>query len=298
MTHTPVTREKHRFCIVNCYPKASRENFDLSDVGHPHDLFRDFLRREAPNASSEIVYVADPDFSLPPGSSIEDFDGFIWTGSDLTVYHLDDPRVARQIEFAKKLMSHGADSFGSCWGIQMAAQVGGGAVSVNPHGREWGIARGIELNEAVHTSPMLAGKPEKFDAFIMHLDEVTKLPDGVDSLAGNAHTSIQAAVVKKGDACFWGTQYHPEYNLHEMGRLIAARAEALVREGHFPNEKAVASYAADMKALHANPDSIELREQLEVGDDIINPEIREVELRNWLKFIDSRAGPEQPSSKG
>ena len=63
MTHSPVTTAKHHFCIVNCYPKASRKNFDLSDVGHPHDLFLDFLRREAPNASSEIVYVADPVFA-------------------------------------------------------------------------------------------------------------------------------------------------------------------------------------------------------------------------------------------
>ncbi len=288
MMQTPVTRAKHRFCIVNCYPAASRENFDRSDVGHPHDLFRDFLRREAPNASSDIVYVADPDFALPSDTDIEDFDGFIWTGSDLTVYHTDDPRVARQIEFANTLMNRNAVSFGSCWGIQMATQVAGGKVAVNPRGREWGIAREIKLSETARTSPMLAGKPAKFDAFIMHLDEVTKLPDGVVSLAGNTHTPIQAAVVEKGDACFWGTQYHPEYNLHEMGRLIAARAAALVREGHFSNEAAVASYATNMKALHVNPQSEELREQLQVGDDIIDTEIREVELRNWLKFIDAR----------
>ena len=98
---SPTTLAPHRFCIVNCYPAASRENFDRSDVGHPHDLFKDFLRREAPNATTEIVYVADPEFALPPGASIDDFDGFIWTGSDLTVYHTDDPRVAAQIYFAR-----------------------------------------------------------------------------------------------------------------------------------------------------------------------------------------------------
>ena len=288
MMHSPVTTAKLRFCIVNCYPKASRKNFDLSDVGHPQDLFRDFLRREAPNASSEIVYVADPDFALPSGLSISDFDGFIWTGSDLTVYRQDDPRVAGQIEFYRTLMNTGAASFGSCWGIQMAAQAGGGKVEVNPRGREWGIARGIELNEAAQSSPMLAGKPVVFDAFIMHLDEVTKLSEGTVSLGGNTHTPIQAAVVENGDASFWGPQYHPEYNLFEMGRLIAARAEALAKEGHFPDEEAVTAYASDMKALHLNPDSSELRERLEIGDDIIDPQIREVELRNWLRFIDSR----------
>ena len=64
----------------------------------------------------------------------------------------------------------------------------------------------------------------------------------------------------------------------------------LVKEGHFPDEEAVANYAADMKALYANPDSAELRERLSVGDDIIDPQIREVELRNWLKFIELRVG--------
>jgi GMP synthase (glutamine-hydrolysing) len=287
---SPTTTAPHRFCVVNCYPAASRENFDRSDVGHPHDLFKEFLRSEAPNATTEIVYVADPGFALPPGTSIDDFDGFIWTGSDLTVYQTDDPRVAAQISFARALTQAGAASWGSCWGIQLASLVAGGEVAVNPRGREWGIARDVRLTDAARTSPMLAGKPAVFDAFIMHLDEVTRLPGGTPPLATNAHTRVMAAVFEDGDAAFWSTQYHPEYNLHEMGRLIAARAKALVREGFFPDEAAVATYAAKMKDLAANPESAELRAELNVGDDIIDPQIRQVELRNWLRLIDSRGG--------
>ncbi len=289
MTFSPTTSAALRICIVNGYPQASRENFDRSNVGHPHDLFKAFLSREAPNATSEIVYVADPDFSLPPGSSIEDYDGFIWTGSDLTVYHSDDPRVAGQLAFAVDLMDAGAASWGSCWGLQMVAQVEGGEVAENPRGREWGIARTIELTDAGKQSPMLAGKPDVFDGFIMHLDEVVRLPDGTESFGGNSHTPIQAAIFNRGEASYWATQYHPEYNLYEMGRLIAARSEALVREGHFPNEESVAGYAADMMALHEDPSNEALRTSLEVGDDIIDPRIRELELRNWLEFIESRA---------
>lgn len=287
---TPTTTAPHRFCIVNCYPAASRENFDRSDVGHPHNMFKDFLSREAPNATTEIVYVADPDFSLPSGTTIDDFDGFIWTGSDLTVYHTDDPRVASQITFAEELMNQGAASWGSCWGLQLATQVAGGAVAANPKGREWGIARSINLTEAAESSPMLEGKPATFDGFIMHLDEVTALPRDTPLLATNGHTRVQAAVVENGTAAFWTTQYHPEYNLLEMGKLIGARAEALVREGHFGDAAAVDDYATTMMQLAAEPDSVALREQLDVGDDIIDPAIRELELRNWLRFIDSRTG--------
>jgi len=286
----PPTMASHRFCIVNCYPAASRENFDRSGVGHPHDMFKDFLAREAPNATTEIVYIADPGFSLPPNTSVEDYDGFIWTGSDLTVYHTDDPRVASQIAFATSLMDNGAASWGSCWGIQMASLVAGGEVAVNPRGREWGIARGIELTDAAHASPLHAGKPTVFDGFIMHLDEVTRLPEGTPLLATNAHTRIQAAIIDSGESSFWSTQYHPEYNLYEMGRLIAARAAALVKEGHFPDEATVAAYAAKMIELNDNPDSDDLRDELSIGDDIIDPHIRELELRNWLRFIDARSG--------
>ena len=284
----PTTTTALRFCIVNGYPQASRENFDRSNVGHPHELFKDFLAREAPNATSEIVYVADPDFGLPPGTSIDDFDGFISTGSDLTVYHTDDPRVTGQLAFAEELMDAGAASWGSCWGLQLGAQVGGGEVEVNPRGREWGIARNIELTDAGKESPMLAGKPDVFDGFIMHLDEVVRLPEGTVSFSGNTHTPIQAAIFNRGDASYWATQYHPEYNLYEMGRLIAARAGALVREGHFPNEEAVAAYANDMIALHNDPLNESLRNAMGIGDDIIDPQIRELELRNWLLFVESR----------
>lgn len=285
---SPTTTTDLRICIVNCYPAASRENFDRSDVGHPHDLFMDFLKREAPNASVEIVYVADPDFGLPAGESIADFDGFMWTGSDLTVYETGDPRVSGQLDFAEALTRAGAASWGSCWGLQMAALIGGGDVTVNPNGREWGIARQIVLSDAAGSSAILEGKPPVFDAFIMHLDEVSRLPEDVTCLGGNTHTSVQVAEFETGQATFWATQYHPEYNLHEMGRLIAARSEALVREGHFPNVETVETYAADMMALYADPDSAELRERLDVGDDIIDPAIRQIELRNWLRFVDAR----------
>lgn len=280
---SPTTTSALRILIVNCYPRASRENFDRSDVGHPHDLFRAFLAGEAPNATTELAFIADPDFALPAGATIDDFDAFMWTGSDLTAYHVDDPRVAPQLALARELLDARKPCWGSCWGIQLASLVAGGEVAVNPRGREWGIARGIHLTPDAVSSPMHEGKPSSFDAFIMHLDEVTQLPSATALLATNDHTRVQAAVI----GTFWATQYHPEYDLLEMGRLIAARATALVREGFFPDEAAVGRYAAAMKELAARPDAAELRTELGVGDDLIDPQIRQVELRNWLRFVDS-----------
>ena len=268
--------------ILNGYPRASRDNFDRSGVGHPHDLFRDFLDRYLPDAVVEICFVADRDQPLPAGAALQSYSGFIWTGSDLAIYDDADQRVTRQIELARAIFASGVPMFGSCWGVQMAAVAAGGAVARNPKGREWGIARDITLTAEGRRSPLMAGKPERFDGFIMHLDEVTRLPAGARLLAVNAHTRVQALEVRMGAGVFWATQYHPEYNLLEMGRLIAARAQPLVAEGFFATEAEVQNYAQKMMALHRQPQSADLRDALKVDDTILSPAIREQELCNWI----------------
>ena len=272
-------------CILNGYPRTSRENFDLSGVGHPHDLFMDFLKRYLPAAAVDVCFVADPDQALPSGAALEAYSGYIWTGSDLTIYDAGDSRVTRQIELARAIFAAGVPMFGSCWGVQMAAVAAGGVVAKNPKGREWGIARDITLTAEGRQCSLMAGKPERFDGFIMHLDEVTRLPPGATLLAVNDHTRVQALEVRHGKGVFWATQYHPEFNFQEMGRLIAARAQPLVAEGFFAKETDAQDHAANMVALHRDPQSAPLRAALAVGDDILDPIIREQELRNWIDHL-------------
>ena len=271
--------------ILNGYPRQSRENFDRTGVGHPHDFIRDFLQRYLPSAAVETWFVADPDQDLPGGAGLADYAGIIWTGSDLTIYHEDAPRVTRQSALARRIFDVGVPSYGSCWGIQMAAVAAGGAVAKHPKGREWCIARDIRLTDAGRRSPLMEGKPERFDGFIMHLDEVIRLPPGGTLLATGDHTRVQALEVKHGKGTFWSTQYHPEFNLREMGRLIAARAKPLTPEGYFAKEEDVAGFAAQQDALHNESQSASLRETLKIGDDILDPAIREVELRNWVDHL-------------
>ncbi len=274
-----------KICILNGYPRASRDNFDLAGVGHPHDFFIDFLKRYVPQSIVDVLYVADAATSLPTGIGLASYDGYIWTGSDLTIYHEDDDRVIRQIELAREIYRVGIPSYGSCWGIQMAAVAAGGEVAKNPKGREWGVARRITLTADGRRSSLLKGKPDVYDGFIMHLDEVTRLPSGATVLATNEHTRVQALEVRHAEGLFWANQYHPEYNLQEMARLIAARAEPLVAEGFFDDTAQVGRHVSDMQALYDRPDSSELREKLAIGDDILKADIREQEMRNWLDFL-------------
>jgi len=276
------TRRPLSLLILNGYPKQSRDNFDLSGVGHPHDFFIDFLRRHTPSANITLRFAADPGEILPDGTPISDFDGIIWTGSDLTIYHLDDERVTKQISFARAVYETGVPSYGSCWGIQMAAVAAGGAVEKCPKGREWSIGRDIQLTDDGRLSPFLSGKPERYNGFVMHLDEVTRVPDGGKILAFNDHCAVQALEVKHGKGTFWAAQYHPEYNLLEMARLIAARTVPLINEGFFTDQDAAYQYANDLSTLYEDENNPDLRARLDIGDDIIGETIREQELRNWI----------------
>lgn len=280
-----LTDAKLSIAILNGYPRKSRENFDAQDVGHPHDLYMQAIRNYAPNAVFDILFIADLDHSLPTGANLQSYDACIWTGSDLTIYHSDDERVTRQIDLAKSLFEAGVPMFGSCWGLQMAVLASGGDVQKNPKGREWGIAREIRQTAEGQASQLLKGKPEQFDGFIMHLDEVTHLSPGTTLLAVNEHTHVQAVKVQHGNGHFWATQYHPEYNLYEMARLIKARSKPLVREGFFEQEEAVLDYAQDMFALAEQLDSDELRAKFAVGDDITDDRLRQLELSNWLEYL-------------
>ena len=272
-------------CIFNCYPRQSRENFDRQDVGHPNDMYREFLSRYVPHARVKTLFIADFETVLPGPDELALLDGIIWTGSDLTIYHDDDPRVTRQIELMQAIFEVGVPCYGSCWGIQMAAVATGGEVKKNPNGREWGVSGIISQTDSGQNSLMLKGKPRQYKGFVMHLDEVTGLPAGGSLLACNDHTHVQALEVRHKKGIFWATQYHPEYNLYEMARLISARAQPLVNEGIFATTDDVRAYAGKMYALYNNPGSAQLREELDIGDDIITPEIREQELRNWIDYL-------------
>jgi GMP synthase (glutamine-hydrolysing) len=270
-------------CIINGYPQKNRQALTDAGVAGADDLYVRVLRKLIPDATLDVFMIADLGSSLP-GGGIEAYDAFIWTGSNLTIYE-DDPRVTRQIEFARQVYEVGRPSFGSCWGVQMAAAAAGGEVRKNPRGRELGFGRKIRLTAEGRAHPMYEGKSDVFDGFIMHLDEVSRIPPGGRLLATNEHTPVQALEVRHKNGIFWATQYHPEYDLYEMARLFLARGEALIKEGFFADRVDLEAKVARMETLGRHPDRKDLRWDLAIGDDLLSPPIRQSELRNWLEKL-------------
>ena len=48
--------------------------------------------------------------------------------------------------------------------------------------------------------------------------------------------------VKHKKGVFWAPQYHPEYDLHEVARLILAREEKLIKQNYFKSHDDLMAY--------------------------------------------------------
>jgi len=269
--------------IVDGYSPESREQFRAVGMRWAGELYRDMLLQHVPDARCTIWYSSDPGEETPPDeATFATFDAVLWPGCNLTVYH-DDPRVKRHLELCERAFAAGKPQFGSCWAIQVAAKVAGGEVGVCPKGREMGIGSKIRLSAAGLKHPMFENKPEVYSHFMSHDDEVTALPEGAVLLAGNDWSKVQAAEFRHLNGVFWAVQYHPEYDLHELARLIVAREEKLTSLGYFRDSADVETYVTRCEALFADPARKDLRWQLKIDDDVLDDTIRQCEFKNWLR---------------
>ena len=274
-----------RLLVIDGYRRDGRESLVAAGATTAGKLYERMLLDCHADASVDIVHPADPGSALPRGAALADYDGIAWTGSSLTVYKNEDPAVRPQVEFARAAFEAGIPSFGSCWAAQIAVVAAGGRCAANPRGREMGIARKIVLTDDGRGHPLFFGKPRVFDAFISHEDEITHLPSGALNLAGNAYSTVQAVSVTHRGGVFWAVQYHPEYDLHELARLTFARVDRLVGMGFFADSDAAHDYVNKLEALHQDPSRRDLAWLLGVDDDVMNADVRRVEVRNWIEHL-------------
>lgn len=250
--------------------------------GHiPAELYTEVLTACMPGIHTTTIQPADPGEIFPKGESLASYDGVVLTGSSLNIYN-GGFAIDRQIDLARSIYAVGVPFFGSCWAAQVAAVAAGGDVRLNPKGREIGVARKIALTDAGRGHPLYKGKADVFDALCVHKDAITTLPTGATVLAGNSLAEIQALEIKHDEGTFWGVQYHPEYDLREVGRVALRYGDALIKEGLFPDQDAVSAYASMTETLSGNPKRRDIAWLLGIDDDILNPALRRLEITNWL----------------
>jgi GMP synthase (glutamine-hydrolysing) len=271
-----------RLLVLDGYPEEHRIPLAENKGTLAGELYAAMLKTFLPDASVDILFPADKGTVLPSGVALKDYHGITWTGSSLTIHDHTDDRVTRQIEFAKAAYEARVPMFGSCWAAQMAVTAAGGQCAKNPKGREFGLARKISLTADGRGHPMFTGKKSVFDGFTSHEDEVSKLPEGAILLAGNDFSSVQAVDVTYKGGSFWAVQYHPEYNFHEVASLCRWRREGLTAQGNFSSIEDADQFIGKMETLNAHPESSHLRWQLGVDGDILDDDIKQQEVRNWI----------------
>ena len=275
-----------KFLIIDAYSKASRDKLDETGMTYAWKLYADMLLKYIPGAEYQVFFPTDTKVEDFPGKDeLGSFSGIIWTGADLDINETHISTNAAQIKLAELAYELGNDSWGSCWGIQMAAVAAGGSVERNPKGREMCIGRKITKTAEGMNHPLLADKGSVYLAFESHYDIVVNVPEGGVVLARNPFSDIQAMAVKHKKGTFWASQYHPEYNLHEIARLTLAREKLLTEQGFFKDHNDMQSYVDKMEELYKNPDRMDLSWQLGIDEDILDDSIRQSDFKNWLNYI-------------
>jgi GMP synthase (glutamine-hydrolysing) len=275
-----------RFLVIDGYSKVSRDEFDHHGVRLAGHMYEDLAKRNVAGAECDIWWSSDPGSEkAPDDAALGQYTALLWPGCNRTIYDDSDPVVAEHLDLAKRAYTLGIPQFGSCWAIQVAAVAAGGTCRKCPNGREMGFGLKIQLTADGHTHPMMQGKPPVYHHMMSHDDEVHTLPEGSLVLSGNTWSPIQSAVFTHGKGSFWAVQYHPEYNLFDMARLIEAREEKLIKAGYFVDHDDLMAYVEKLDALVKVPDRKDLRWQLRIDEDILDDAIRECEFRNWVRHV-------------
>lgn len=242
------------------------------------------VRRMFPDAVVHVAYPADRDDSLPEGVALEDADGVIFGGSGLHIYDTE-PRVTRQIELMRAALDAGLPVLGSCWGLQVGVVATGGTVARNPRGRELGVARKVALTPDGVAHPMYAGKKAVFDSPCIHFDEATELPAGATVLASNHHSQVQAVDIPYGKGRFWGVQYHPEFDMAHIAGLYRLYGDDLLVGGFVTDHGALETHIAELEGVTENPERLDLRWRLGIDRDVLDADVRCLEIRNWVESL-------------
>jgi GMP synthase-like glutamine amidotransferase len=196
---------------------------------HPKDgeKFAALLSPLRPDWQFTTIAVKDGEFP----ERLEDFDGFIITGSPASV-HDPDPWVGRLMGLIREIRAEDKPLFGACFGHQAIAMALGGTVSRNPGGWVFGV-----------TETEMEGEPIRL--YAAHIEQVSALPEGAEALGGNKECAVGSYRIGRKVLT---TQYHPEIDAVFGAALVAEYAPKLPPEVAARAEASLAE-AAEMDRI-------------------------------------------------
>lgn len=176
-----------------------------------------------------------------PRIRLDDYSGVIIGGSPFNSSDDDDIKspVQHRVEaelhtLLDEIVDRDFPFLGACYGVGTLGRHEGAAIDTT-YGEPVGPTA-IELTEAGRADPLLAGLPERFEAFVGHKEAVSRLPGHAVLLATSAACPVQMFRVRRN---LYATQFHPE--LDQDG--LRTRVDAYREHGYFAPEEADAVLA-------------------------------------------------------
>lgn len=166
-----------------------------------------------------------------PEIDLDDYSGVIVGGSP---FNSSDPPeekspVQRRVEaelhaLLDEIVDRDFPFLGACYGVGTLGSHQG-AVIDGTYGEPVGAVT-VELTEAGKEDPLLAGLPDRFEAYVGHKEAVARLPEHAVLLATSGPCPVQMFRVREN---LYATQFHPELD-HAGLRL---RMTTYAEHGYF-----------------------------------------------------------------
>lgn len=148
---------------------------------------------------------------------VEDAHAILIGGAGAFSVTREHPFTRSLREVVARLVDEGRPVFGSCWGHQFLAELGGGRVIEDRERAEVGSFP-VALTGAGLSDPLFAGFPPRFHVQLGHNDRVAELGPGWLELARSECCPHQA--IRLTDRPVYGTQFHSEMDEERLRERI------------------------------------------------------------------------------
>ena len=186
--------------------------------GDQPDFYRHIFNQADPSINLKIYDVVQNIYPI----NMEDCDGYLITGSKLSVY--DSEEWIRNLEiYIQKLEREKKLLVGICFGHQLIAQALGGSVEKSDTG--WTL--GVQNYKFLEQFPALDNQNNSIGLIHSHQDQVTNLPAEAKLIATSS--KVPVAMFSIGDHIM-SMQGHPEFTPEYAYDVTTKRKDQLDQE--------------------------------------------------------------------